>query len=157
MNYTEQAKSTTLNVFKFKNVSIRTFWITAVSFFMCFFAWFDIVPFIDKKVIGSVSGIVEVGGDVDVFLAAMLMKLQLAVADKSAILVNQDLGEEIIKAAQSAASATAVSSGYFIIGTIVVVTAVVSLAIQFSAEYEKVAIMDSHVNVDDLIPIKVKS
>ena len=87
----------------------------------------------------------------------MLLKSQSAVAEKAAIAVNQGLGEEVIKAAQSAASATAVSSGYFIIGTIVVVTAVVSLTIRFSSEDEKVAKEDSFVNPEDLIPIKVKS
>ena len=120
-------------------------------------ATFSVVPFINKKAIGSVSGIVGAGGNVGAFLAAMLLKSQSAVAEKAAIAANQGLGEEAIKAAQSAASATAVSSGYFIIGTIVVVTAVVSLAIRFSTEDEKVAQLDSIVNPKDLIPIKVKS
>lgn len=120
-------------------------------------ATFSVVPFINKKAIGSVSGIVGAGGNVGAFLAAMLLKSQSAVAEKVAIAANQDLGEQAIKAAQSAASATAVSSGYFIIGTIVVVTAVVSLAIRFSTEDEKVAQLDSNVSAEDLIPIKVKS
>lgn len=120
-------------------------------------ATFSVVPFINKKAIGSVSGIVGAGGNVGAFLAAMLLKSQSAVAEKVAIAANQGLGEQAIKAAQSAASATAVSSGYFIIGTIVVVTAVVSLAIRFSTEDEKVAQLDSNVSAEDLIPIKVKS
>jgi NNP family nitrate/nitrite transporter-like MFS transporter len=120
-------------------------------------ATFSVVPFINKKAIGSVSGIVGAGGNVGAFLAAMLLKSQSAVAEKAAIVANQGLGEETIKAAQSAASATAVSSGYFIIGTIVVVTAVVSLTIRFSSEDEKVAQVDSIVTSDGLIPIKVKS
>ncbi|WP_298533641.1 MFS transporter [uncultured Algibacter sp.] len=120
-------------------------------------ATFSVVPFINKKAIGSVSGIVGAGGNVGAFLAAMLLKSQSAVAEQAAIAANQGLGEETIKAAQSAASATAVSSGYFIIGTIVVVTAVVSLAIRFSTEDEAVAKKDSNINPEDLIPIKVKS
>lgn len=120
-------------------------------------ATFSVVPFINKKAIGSVSGIVGAGGNAGAFLAAMLLKSQSAVAEKAAIVANQGLGEETIKAAQSAASATAVSSGYFIIGTIVVVTAVVSLTIRFSSEDEKVAQVDSIVTSDGLIPIKVKS
>jgi NNP family nitrate/nitrite transporter-like MFS transporter len=120
-------------------------------------ATFSVVPFINKKAIGSVSGIVGAGGNVGAFLAAMLLKSQSAVAEKMAIAANQGLGEETIKAAQSAASATAVSSGYFIIGTIVVVTAVVSLTIRFSTEDEEVARFDSEINPEDLIPIKVKS
>lgn len=120
-------------------------------------ATFSVVPFINKKAIGSVSGIVGAGGNVGAFLAAMLLKSQSAVAEKVAIATNQGLGEEAIKAAQSAASATAVSSGYFIIGAIVVVTAVVSLAIRFSTEDKKVAQVESIVTPDGLIPIKVKS
>ncbi|WP_298552970.1 MFS transporter [uncultured Algibacter sp.] len=120
-------------------------------------ATFSVVPFINKKAIGSVSGIVGAGGNVGAFLAAMLLKSQSAVAEKAAIVANKGLGEDVISAAQSAASATAVSSGYFIIGTIVVITAVVSLAIRFSAEDEKIAKADSSVKSEDLIPIKVKS
>ncbi|TNJ42922.1 MFS transporter [Tamlana fucoidanivorans] len=120
-------------------------------------ATFSVVPFINKKAIGSVSGIVGAGGNVGAFLAAMLLKSQSAVAEKTAIAANQGLGEEAIKAAQSAASATAVSSGYFIIGAIVVVTAVVSLAIRFSSEDESVAANDANVRAEDLVPVKVKS
>ena len=120
-------------------------------------ATFSVVPFINKKAIGSVSGIVGAGGNVGAFLAAMLLKSQSAVAEKMAITANQGLSEETIKAAQSAASATAVSSGYFIIGTIVVVTAVVSLTIRFSTEDEEVARFDSELKPEDLIPLKVKS
>ncbi|WP_147676586.1 MFS transporter [Algibacter pacificus] len=114
-------------------------------------ATFSVVPFINKKAIGSVSGIVGAGGNVGAFLAAMLLKSQSAVAEKSAIMASQGLGEEAIKAAQSAASATAVSSGYFIIGVTVVVTAVVSLTIRFSLEDEKIAKGESIVNPENLI------
>ncbi|WP_282124222.1 MFS transporter [Algibacter mikhailovii] len=120
-------------------------------------ATFSVVPFINKKAIGSVSGIVGAGGNVGAFLAAMLLKSQSAVAEQAAILANEGLGQETIKAAQSAASATAVSSGYFIIGAIVVVTAVVSLSIRFSSEDEAIAKTDTNVNPEDLVPIKVKS
>ena len=114
-------------------------------------ATFSVVPFINKKAIGSVSGIVGAGGNVGAFLAAMLLKSQSAVAEKGAIIASQGLGEEAIKAAQSAASATAVSSGYFIIGVTVVVTAVVSLTIRFSLEDEKIAKGESIVNPENLI------
>ncbi|MFD2726346.1 MFS transporter [Hyunsoonleella rubra] len=116
-------------------------------------ATFSVVPFINKKAIGSVSGIVGAGGNVGAFLAAMLLKSQSAVAEKAAIAANQGLGEEAIKTAQSVASSGAVSSGYFIIGAIVVMTAIVSLAIRFSTEDEEVANLDS----ENLIPVKVKS
>ncbi|WP_341220140.1 MFS transporter, partial [Polaribacter atrinae] len=45
-----QEKSTKLSLFDFKNVSTRTFWITSISFFLCFFAWFGIVPFMPDVV-----------------------------------------------------------------------------------------------------------
>ncbi|MEL0650173.1 MFS transporter [Algibacter sp. TI.3.09] len=117
-------------------------------------ATFSVVPFINKKAIGSVSGIVGAGGNVGAFLAAMLLKSQSAVAEKGAIIASQGLGEEAIKAAQSAASATAVSSGYFIIGVTVVITAVVSLSIRFSTEDEKVAKVDALVEPENLILVK---
>ena len=117
-------------------------------------ATFSVVPFINKKAIGSVSGIVGAGGNVGAFLAAMLLKSQSAVAEKGAIIASQGLGEEAIKVAQSAASATAVSSGYFIIGVTVVITAVVSLSIRFSTEDEKVAKVDALVEPENLILVK---
>ena len=120
-------------------------------------ATFSVVPFINKKAIGSVSGIVGAGGNVGAFLAAMLLKSQSAVAEKAAIAANQGLGEESIRAAQSVASASAVSSGYFIIGIVVVVTALVALTIRFSTEDEKVAKVDSNINPEELIPIAVKN
>ncbi|MEP3837619.1 MAG: MFS transporter [Algibacter sp.] len=116
-------------------------------------ATFSVVPFINKKAIGSVSGIVGAGGNVGAFLAAMLLKSQSAVAEKAAIAANEGLGEAAIQAAQSAASSAAVSSGYFIIGIVVVVTAISALAIRFSTEDEKVAEMDAVVNEKDMIPV----
>jgi len=117
-------------------------------------ATFSVVPFINKKAIGSVSGIVGAGGNVGAFLAAMLLKSQSAVAEKAAIVANQGLGEEAIRAAQSAASATAVSSGYFIIGVTVVLTAVVSLTIRFSTEDEKVAKEESIIQPENLVLVE---
>ena len=120
-------------------------------------ATFSVVPFINKKAIGSVSGIVGAGGNVGAFLAAMLLKSQSAVAEKAAIAANQGLGADAISAAQSAASASAVSSGYFIIGFVVVVTAIAALTIKFSTEDEKVAEVDLNVTEGEMIPINVKS
>jgi NNP family nitrate/nitrite transporter-like MFS transporter len=113
-------------------------------------ATFSVVPFINKKAIGSVSGIVGAGGNVGAFLAAMLLKSKSAFAEKAAIAANEGLGEEAIKAAQSVASSSAVSSGYLFIGFVVVVTAIVSLSIKFSTEEEQEEALE-------LIPIKVKS
>lgn len=97
-------------------------------------ATFSVVPFINKKAIGSISGIVGAGGNVGAFLAAMLLKSKSAFAEKTAIAANEGLGQEVIEAAQSAASSSAVSSGFFIIGGIIVLTSFVTLAIKFSTE-----------------------
>ncbi len=100
-------------------------------------ATFSVVPFINKKAIGSISGIVGAGGNVGAFIAALVLKSKSAVAEKAAILENQSLGQEAVETAQALASSEAVSSGYFIIGVFVVFTAIVSLAIKFSTEDEK--------------------
>jgi NNP family nitrate/nitrite transporter-like MFS transporter len=100
-------------------------------------ATFSVVPFINKKAIGSISGIVGAGGNVGAFLAALLLKSKSAMAETNALAANSSLGEEAMKTAQAAAASGAVSSGYFIIGGFVVVTALTTLAIKFSAEDEK--------------------
>lgn len=123
-------------------------------------ATFSVVPFINKKAIGSVSGIVGAGGNVGAFLAALFLKSQSALAEKTAIATNQGLGEEAVKAAQSAASSVAVSQGYFIIGFIVIVTGLVALAIKFSEEDERANaphVLDQEGASGELQPIKVKS
>jgi NNP family nitrate/nitrite transporter-like MFS transporter len=120
-------------------------------------ATFSVVPFINKKAIGSVSGIVGAGGNVGAFLAAMLLKSKSAVAEKAAIVANEGLGDEIIKTAQSVASSSAVSSGYLLIGFVVVVTGIVALSIKFSTEEEKEEAPESLNGLTpELIPIKVK-
>ncbi|WP_282080711.1 MFS transporter [Aquimarina algiphila] len=100
-------------------------------------ATFSVVPFINKKAIGSISGIVGAGGNVGAFVAALVLKSKSAFAEKVAIAENQDLGVDAVNAAQALASSEAVSSGYFIIGIFVVFTAVITLAIKFSTEDEK--------------------
>ncbi|WP_111708764.1 MFS transporter [Lutibacter citreus] len=99
-------------------------------------ATFSVVPFINKKAIGSISGIVGAGGNVGAFLAAMLLKSKSAFAEKIAISENQGMAQEVIDAAQSAASSSAVSSGFFIIGGVIILTSIVTLAIKFSTEEE---------------------
>lgn len=100
-------------------------------------ATFSVVPFINKKAIGSISGIVGAGGNVGAFLAALLLKSKSAVAEKVAIVENQGAAKEVIDAAQAAASSSAVSSGYLLIGFAILITAGFSLAIRFSSEDEK--------------------
>jgi NNP family nitrate/nitrite transporter-like MFS transporter len=100
-------------------------------------ATFSVVPFINKKAIGSISGIVGAGGNVGAFLAALLLKSKSALAETNALAANANLGEEAMKAAQAAAASSAVSSGYFIIGGFVVISALITLAIKFSTADEK--------------------
>ncbi|RXG14284.1 NNP family nitrate/nitrite transporter-like MFS transporter [Leeuwenhoekiella aestuarii] len=105
-------------------------------------ATFSVVPFINKKAIGSISGIVGAGGNVGAFLAAMLLKSKSAVAEQAALAANSGAGEEVAKLAQSEAAAAAVSSGYFIIGILVFVAGITALAIRFSTADEKDAAAD---------------
>lgn len=100
-------------------------------------ATFSVVPFINKKAIGSISGIVGAGGNVGAFLAALLLKSKSAVAEKVAIAANQGLGEDVVQNAQALASSQAVSSGYFLIGGLVFVIGLLALTIKFSTADEK--------------------
>ena len=121
-------------------------------------ATFSVVPFINKKAIGAVSGIVGAGGNVGAFLAAILLKTKSSFAEKAAITANEGLGAEVIKNAQSIASSSAVSSGYLIIGVIVVLTGLVALSIKFSKEEEQLESKKyTEEIIPQLIPIKVKS
>ena len=100
-------------------------------------ATFSVVPFINRKAIGSISGIVGAGGNVGAFLAALLLKSRAAVAEGTAIATHKSLGTEAVRAAQSAAASTAVSGGYFLIGVFVVLAAFLALAIRFATADEK--------------------
>ncbi|MDT0647539.1 MFS transporter [Zunongwangia sp. F260] len=102
-------------------------------------ATFSVVPFINKKAIGSISGIVGAGGNVGAFLAAMLLKFKSAASERAAIAATEGLGEEAIRSAQAAAASQAVSEGYLLIGLIVVTTGIVALGIRFSVKDEKIA------------------
>src|SRR5690606_35973834 len=119
-------------------------------------ATFSVVPFINKKAIGSVSGIVGAGGNVGAFLAALLLKYKSAAAEKEAIIANTGLGEAYIKEAQAQAASTAVSSGYLFIGLTVILIAFLALAIRFSTKHEKVDAVDDE-SVKQLATIKVRS
>lgn len=100
-------------------------------------ATFSVVPFINKKAIGSISGIVGAGGNVGAFLAAMLLKSKSAIAENNAIADNQGAAQNVIDMAQASASSSAVSSGYFMIGIFIIGTSLAALAIKFSTEDEK--------------------
>ncbi|MDT0689894.1 MFS transporter [Salegentibacter sp. F188] len=102
-------------------------------------ATFSVVPFINKKAIGSISGIVGAGGNVGAFLAAMLLKFKSAASERAAIEATEGLSEQVVSSAQAAAASQAVSEGYLLIGLIVVTTGIVSLGIRFSVKDEQTA------------------
>jgi NNP family nitrate/nitrite transporter-like MFS transporter len=111
-------------------------------------ATFSVVPFINKKAIGSISGIVGAGGNVGAFLAAILLKTKSAVAEKTAILNNDGAPQEIIDLAQASASSSAVSSGYLFIGIIILIVSILALSIKFSTEDEKQSVLDLKIALD---------
>lgn len=119
-------------------------------------ATFSVVPFINKKAIGSVSGIVGAGGNVGAFLAALLLKYKSAIAEKAAIISSDGLSVDAVAAAQSAASAAAVSGGYLLIGCMVIIIAISALTIRFSREDETVSVESDHAALENLIPLKVE-
>ncbi|MGY8913586.1 MAG: MFS transporter [Flavobacteriales bacterium] len=103
-------------------------------------ATFSVVPFINKKAIGSISGIVGAGGNVGAFLAALFLKSKSAVAESAAISSNSEFGAQVVKAAQNSAAASAVSSGYFLIGGFVVASALLAMTIKFAVAEEEVEV-----------------
>lgn len=117
-------------------------------------ATFSVVPFINKNAIGSVSGIVGAGGNVGAFLAALLLKSKSAVAEKTALVASQGLDAGLARSAQATAASEAVSSGYFIIGFIVVLTGILALAIRFSTSEETIKEANLNDLSKELIPVK---
>ncbi|WP_026969121.1 MFS transporter [Algoriphagus terrigena] len=102
-------------------------------------ATFSVVPFINKKAIGSISGIVGAGGNFGAFITALFLKYKSGEAAKLTLQGNELSGADALKAAQTAAEAAAVSSGYLQIGLLIVGTGIATLVIRFSLEDEKIA------------------
>src|SRR5690606_38242713 len=50
MKKNDSKKAARLELLNFKSIPIRTFWISSIAFFLCFFAWFGIVPFMPSVV-----------------------------------------------------------------------------------------------------------
>lgn len=117
-------------------------------------ATFSVVPFINRKAIGSISGIVGAGGNFGAFLAALFLSSKSAVAEKAALLASESLGVEAAAAAQSAAAASAVSSGFLAIGAMIVLAGAITLVIKFSTEDEKEAQVELEKLQPELIPIE---
>ena len=117
-------------------------------------ATFSVVPFINKKAIGSISGIVGAGGNFGAFVTALFLKYKSA---EASALTSQDSGQlsiEALKAAQTAAEAAAVSGGYLQIGFIIVCTGIATLIIRFSLEDEKIAKKELEQFSPELIPVE---
>ena len=64
-------------------------------------------------------------------------------AESAAIAANSELGEQAVKAAQTTAAASAVSSGFFVIGGFIVSAAILSLAIRFATAEEKAVVEET--------------
>ncbi|WP_026956307.1 MFS transporter [Algoriphagus vanfongensis] len=116
-------------------------------------ATFSVVPFINRKAIGSISGIVGAGGNFGAFMAALFLKSKSAVAENSALIASESLGAEAAAAAQSAAASSAVSSGFLVIGLLIILVGGVTLAIRFSMEDEKEAQLEIEKLQPKLVPI----
>ena len=95
-------------------------------------ATFSVVPFINKKAIGLISGIVGAGGNVGAFLAAILLKSKSAIAETKAIALHQGQEPSIIDHAQASASSLAVSNGFLMIGVFILMSSLSALAIKFT-------------------------
>ncbi|WP_373396057.1 MFS transporter [Algoriphagus halophilus] len=117
-------------------------------------ATFSVVPFINRKAIGSISGIVGAGGNFGAFLAALFLSSKSAVAEKAALLASESLSAEAAAAAQSAAAASAVSSGFLSIGAMIVLAGAITLIIKFSTEDEREAKVELEKLQPELIPIE---
>ncbi|NJB72824.1 NNP family nitrate/nitrite transporter-like MFS transporter [Saonia flava] len=145
------AEGVMLSVFSLTtSLAIGIFFLVAFSITvqMAEGATFSVVPFINKKAIGSISGIVGAGGNVGAFLAALLLKTKSATAESAAIESSKTLGEEAVKTAQTVAASGAVSSGYFLIGGFVVAAALLSLTIKFvTVDEKKNAILNPKTNL----------
>lgn len=100
-------------------------------------ATFSVVPFINKKAMGAVSGIVGAGGNVGAFLAALLLKTKSATAESAAISTNEVFGPEAVRSAQAMAASQAVSNGYLWIGVFVMIASLGALFIRFATKEEQ--------------------
>ena len=102
-------------------------------------ATFTVVPFINKKCIGSVAGIVGAGGNVGAVLAGLLLKSNAGPAADAAIANAQAAGlsEAAVQTQLAIAESAAISSSYLWIGLFVIVTGLLGLTVRFSEAAEK--------------------
>ena len=85
-------------------------------------ATFSVVPFINKKAIGSISGIVGAGGNAGAVLAGLLLKSQ----NKTAV-------------AQGQTEAVGISNSFLILGGLIIFAGIATAFVRFSAKDEEVA------------------
>ncbi|MDD7984484.1 MFS transporter [Lentisphaera marina] len=96
-------------------------------------ATFTVVPFINKKCVGSVSGIVGAGGNAGAVLAAWLIR-EKCKNTHSAIDPTQ-VSEVTTKAAEAAG----ISSSFLILGGLIILSGIATAFVRFSAKDEEVA------------------
>jgi MFS transporter, NNP family, nitrate/nitrite transporter len=116
-------------------------------------ATFTVVPFINKKCMGSIAGIVGAGGNVGAVLAGLLLKSNAGPAADAAIAKAQAAGlsEAAVQTQLAIAESAAISSSYFWIGMFVVGSGLLGLTIKFSEAREK------EVSLETAIATKSKS
>ena len=117
-------------------------------------ATFSVVPFINRKAIGSISGIVGAGGNFGAFIAALFLKSKSAVAEKAVLAASEGLSADAAAAAHSAAAASAVSSGFLIMGVLIILSGAITLLIRFTLADEKEAKTELQKLQPELIPIQ---
>ncbi|EDM26650.1 major facilitator superfamily MFS_1 [Lentisphaera araneosa HTCC2155] len=96
-------------------------------------ATFTVVPFINKKCVGSVSGIVGAGGNAGAVLAAWLIREKCKTSHAS---VDPS---QITEASTKAAEAAGISNSFLILGGIIVFAGIATALVRFSAKDEEVA------------------
>jgi MFS transporter, NNP family, nitrate/nitrite transporter len=100
-------------------------------------ATFTVVPFINKKCVGSVSGIVGAGGNAGAVLAGLLLKSQ----NKAATAAGQS-------------EAVGISNSFLILGGVIIFAGLATALVRFSAKDEEVAAKATKKAVDEAAALK---
>jgi NNP family nitrate/nitrite transporter-like MFS transporter len=105
-------------------------------------ATFTVVPFVNRKAIGSVAGIVGAGGNVGAVLAGVLMK-----SNVGAELAKVSVEGSVVGNAKAVAEASAMSDSFFIIGALVIVAGLLAATIRLEPVEDEVTERDASKNI----------